>query len=169
MPWITDHRCIVCSSSGAFTQQAIIIFTVKTDVEWLWPLLLSSNAYNVCFIQGETVDNFNWGVRRRSLDSTELGDLLEESQHSGSTPSLGHEDPHDSDESSEEEESSTSQSLSHSQLVSRLNLYTQDLIFTVGYSWSLFSLPDKPFSIRGDKSNWFTIHFLRHFCWPTIL
>lgn len=63
------------------------------------------------------MDNFNWGVRRRSLDSTELGDLLEESQHSGSTPSLGHEDPHDSDESSEEEESSTSQSLSHSQLV----------------------------------------------------
>lgn len=71
----------------------------------------------VCFIQGETMDNFNWGVRRRSLDSTELGDLLEESQHSGSTPSLGHEDPHDSYESSEEEESSTSQSLSHSQLV----------------------------------------------------
>uniref|UniRef100_A0A665WGD4 Furry homolog b (Drosophila) n=1 Tax=Echeneis naucrates TaxID=173247 RepID=A0A665WGD4_ECHNA len=67
--------------------------------------------------EGETVDNFNWGVRRRSLDSTELGDLLEESQHSGSTPSLGHEDPHDSDESSEEEESSTSQSLSHSQLI----------------------------------------------------
>uniref|UniRef100_A0A3Q1IQT3 Furry homolog b (Drosophila) n=1 Tax=Anabas testudineus TaxID=64144 RepID=A0A3Q1IQT3_ANATE len=67
--------------------------------------------------EGESVDNFNWGVRRRSLDSTELGDLLEESQHSGSTPSLGHEDPHDSDESSEEEESSTSQSLSHSQLV----------------------------------------------------
>uniref|UniRef100_A0A7N9AR69 Furry homolog b (Drosophila) n=1 Tax=Mastacembelus armatus TaxID=205130 RepID=A0A7N9AR69_9TELE len=66
--------------------------------------------------EGETVDNFNWGVRRRSLDSTELGDLLEESQYSGSTPSLGHEDPHDSDESSEEEESSTSQSLSHSQL-----------------------------------------------------
>uniref|UniRef100_A0A673BB92 Furry homolog b (Drosophila) n=1 Tax=Sphaeramia orbicularis TaxID=375764 RepID=A0A673BB92_9TELE len=71
--------------------------------------------------RGESVDNFNWGVRRRSLDSTELGDLLEESQHSGSTPSLGHEDPHDSDESSEEEESSTSQSLSHSQLVRRQN------------------------------------------------
>ncbi|KAJ0004584.1 hypothetical protein NQD34_010798 [Periophthalmus magnuspinnatus] len=66
--------------------------------------------------EGENLDNFNWGVRRRSLDSTELGDLLEESQHSGSTPSLGHEDPHDTDESSEEEESSTSQSLSHSQL-----------------------------------------------------
>ncbi|XP_045546147.1 protein furry homolog isoform X8 [Salmo salar] len=67
-------------------------------------------------LQGESVDNFNWGVRRRSLDSTELGDLLEESQHSGSTPSLGQEDPQDSDQSSEEEESSTSQSLSHSQL-----------------------------------------------------
>ncbi|XP_072301955.1 protein furry homolog isoform X1 [Eucyclogobius newberryi] len=66
--------------------------------------------------EGESLDNFNWGVRRRSLDSTELGDLLEESQHSGSTPSLGHEDPHDTDESSEEEETSTSQSLSHSQL-----------------------------------------------------
>ncbi|XP_049599048.1 protein furry homolog isoform X7 [Syngnathus scovelli] len=65
--------------------------------------------------EGETVDNFNWGVRRRSLDSTELGDLLEESQHSGSTPSLGHEDPHDFEESSEEEESSASRSLSHSQ------------------------------------------------------
>uniref|UniRef100_A0A3Q3JJP9 Furry homolog b (Drosophila) n=1 Tax=Monopterus albus TaxID=43700 RepID=A0A3Q3JJP9_MONAL len=73
--------------------------------------------------EGEIVDNFNWGVRRRSLDSTELGDLLEESQHSGSTPSLGHEDPHDSDESSEEEESSTSQSLSHSQLVCSLNCW----------------------------------------------
>ncbi|CAB1333278.1 unnamed protein product [Coregonus sp. 'balchen'] len=66
--------------------------------------------------EGESVDNFNWGVRRRSLDSTELGDLLEESQHSGSTPSLGQEDPQDSDQSSEEDESSTSQSLSHSQL-----------------------------------------------------
>ena len=75
--------------------------------------------YELESLEGESVDNFNWGVRRRSLDSTELGDLLEESQHSGSTPSLGgHEDPlHDSDESSEEEESSTSQSLSHSQLV----------------------------------------------------
>uniref|UniRef100_A0A3B5LR17 Furry homolog b (Drosophila) n=1 Tax=Xiphophorus couchianus TaxID=32473 RepID=A0A3B5LR17_9TELE len=77
--------------------------------------------------EGETVDNFNWGVRRRSLDSTELGDLLEESQHSGSTPSLGHEDPHDSDESSEEEESSTSQSLSHSQLVCSLRFYTKSM------------------------------------------
>ncbi|XP_041949099.1 protein furry homolog isoform X3 [Alosa sapidissima] len=76
-------------------------------------------------LQGESVDNFNWGVRRRSLDSGDLHELLEESQHSGSTPSLGHEDeqPDDSDESSEEEEesNSTSQSLSHSQLTMNLS------------------------------------------------
>ncbi|XP_028838756.1 protein furry homolog isoform X6 [Denticeps clupeoides] len=73
-------------------------------------------------LQGESIDNFNWGVRRRSLDSGDLHDLLEESQHSGSTPSLGQEDeqPEDSDESSEEEES-TSQSLSHSQLTMNLS------------------------------------------------
>uniref|UniRef100_A0AAY4EI86 Furry homolog b (Drosophila) n=1 Tax=Denticeps clupeoides TaxID=299321 RepID=A0AAY4EI86_9TELE len=72
--------------------------------------------------EGESIDNFNWGVRRRSLDSGDLHDLLEESQHSGSTPSLGQEDeqPEDSDESSEEEES-TSQSLSHSQLTMNLS------------------------------------------------
>lgn len=87
------------------------------------------------------MDNFNWGVRRRSLDSTELGDLLEESQHSGSTPSLGHEDPHDSDESSEEEESSTSQSLSHSQLVCSYicqitaGITLLNSFHTINYSW----------------------------------
>lgn len=70
------------------------------------------------------MDNFNWGVRRRSLDSTDLTELLEESQHSDSTPSLGPLDPqHDSDDSSEEESNSTSQSLSHhSQLVWDKNL-----------------------------------------------
>uniref|UniRef100_A0A4W6FJ93 FRY microtubule binding protein n=1 Tax=Lates calcarifer TaxID=8187 RepID=A0A4W6FJ93_LATCA len=97
--------------------------------------------------EGETVDNFNWGVRRRSLDSTELGDLLEESQHSGSTPSLGHEDPHDSDESSEEEESSTSQSLSHSQLAhdDELSLSTNELPHgsDCGESFTL-DLPGQP-------------------------
>uniref|UniRef100_A0A665WCE2 Furry homolog b (Drosophila) n=1 Tax=Echeneis naucrates TaxID=173247 RepID=A0A665WCE2_ECHNA len=97
--------------------------------------------------EGETVDNFNWGVRRRSLDSTELGDLLEESQHSGSTPSLGHEDPHDSDESSEEEESSTSQSLSHSQLAQddELSLSTNELPHgsDCGESFTL-ELPGQP-------------------------
>ncbi|KAJ3589236.1 hypothetical protein NHX12_010082 [Muraenolepis orangiensis] len=89
--------------------------------------------------EGENMDNFNWGVRRRSLDSTELGDLLEESQHSGSTPSLGHEDAHDSDESSEEEESSTSQSLSHSQLTnpspSEETIHTDSLLSTLSTSY----------------------------------
>lgn len=96
------------------------------------------------------MDNFNWGVRRRSLDSTELGDLLEESQHSGSTPSLGHEDPHDSDESSEEEESSTSQSLSHSQLVCShvcqiaAVLTLLNSIHATNYSWFVFLFQTNP-------------------------
>lgn len=69
-------------------------------------------------LQGESMDNFNWGVRRRSLDSTDLTELLEESQHSDITPCISLHDPHqDSDDSSEEESNSTSQSLSHSQLV----------------------------------------------------
>uniref|UniRef100_A0A8C2I274 Furry homolog b (Drosophila) n=1 Tax=Cyprinus carpio TaxID=7962 RepID=A0A8C2I274_CYPCA len=68
--------------------------------------------------EGESMDNFNWGVRRRSLDSTDLTELLEESQHSDITPCIGLHDPQqDSDDSSEEESNSTSQSLSHSQLV----------------------------------------------------
>ncbi|KAI2659704.1 hypothetical protein H4Q32_022210 [Labeo rohita] len=67
--------------------------------------------------RGESMDNFNWGVRRRSLDSTDLTELLEESQHSDITPCIGLHDTHqDSDDSSEEESNSTSQSLSHSQL-----------------------------------------------------
>ncbi|XP_043929165.1 protein furry homolog isoform X3 [Protopterus annectens] len=71
-------------------------------------------------LQGESVDNFNWGVRRRSLDSLDKSDMqhMEDRQLSGSTPSLhklGHED---SDESSEEEEDLTSsQTLEHSQIL----------------------------------------------------
>ncbi|XP_036381260.1 protein furry homolog isoform X2 [Megalops cyprinoides] len=69
-------------------------------------------------LQGESVDNFNWGVRRRSLDSADLlQELLEESQHSGDTP--GH--SKDSDESSEEESLTASQILSHSQLTMNLS------------------------------------------------
>uniref|UniRef100_A0A3Q3E9D0 Furry homolog b (Drosophila) n=1 Tax=Labrus bergylta TaxID=56723 RepID=A0A3Q3E9D0_9LABR len=102
--------------------------------------------------EGETVDNFNWGVRRRSLDSTELGDLLEESQHSGSTPSLGHEDPHDSDESSEEEESSTSQSLSHSQLLSGNLILIENHLFGGRYQTFFFiPLPPFLFHFHGDS------------------
>uniref|UniRef100_A0A8C2I2F9 Furry homolog b (Drosophila) n=2 Tax=Cyprinus carpio TaxID=7962 RepID=A0A8C2I2F9_CYPCA len=72
--------------------------------------------------EGESMDNFNWGVRRRSLDSTDLTELLEESQHSDITPCIGLHDPQqDSDDSSEEESNSTSQSLSHSQLTMNLS------------------------------------------------
>ncbi|KAG9351808.1 hypothetical protein JZ751_023059 [Albula glossodonta] len=67
---------------------------------------------------GESMDSFNWGVRRRSLDSADLlQELLEENQHTGTTPSLGK----DSDESSEEESLTASQILSHSQLTMNLS------------------------------------------------
>uniref|UniRef100_A0A8C9TAY1 FRY microtubule binding protein n=1 Tax=Scleropages formosus TaxID=113540 RepID=A0A8C9TAY1_SCLFO len=68
--------------------------------------------------EGESVDNFNWGVRRRSLDGGDLQGLLEEPQVEGSPPGRGEGPREDSDESSEEESLSTSQILSRSQLVS---------------------------------------------------
>lgn len=66
------------------------------------------------------MDNFNWGVRRRSMDSLDQSDLqpLEESQLSSSMPSLSKITHEDSDESSEEDSLTASQILSHSQLVS---------------------------------------------------
>ncbi|XP_053564441.1 protein furry homolog isoform X4 [Bombina bombina] len=69
--------------------------------------------------EGESMDNFNWGVRRRSLDSLDKCDmqLLEESQLSGSTHSLNKLNQDDSDESSEEEDLTTSQILESSDLV----------------------------------------------------
>ncbi|XP_072557532.1 protein furry homolog isoform X2 [Paramormyrops kingsleyae] len=69
--------------------------------------------------EGESVDNFNWGARRRSMDSLDQGDSLpplEERQHLGSMPSLGQPAPEDSDESSEAESLTASQILSHSQI-----------------------------------------------------
>lgn len=66
------------------------------------------------------MDNFNWGVRRRSLDSIDKGDTpsLQECQYSGSTPSLNLTNQEDTDESSEEEAALTaSQILSRSQMV----------------------------------------------------
>lgn len=74
----------------------------------------------VLWFQGESMDNFNWGVRRRSLDSLDKCEmqLLEESQLSGSTPSLNKINHEDSDESSEEEDLTTSQILEQSELVS---------------------------------------------------
>uniref|UniRef100_A0A8C0VSB9 FRY microtubule binding protein n=1 Tax=Cyanistes caeruleus TaxID=156563 RepID=A0A8C0VSB9_CYACU len=70
--------------------------------------------------EGESMDNFNWGVRRRSLDSLDKCDmqLMEENQLSGSTPSLNKMNHEDSDESSEEEDLTTSQILENSDLVS---------------------------------------------------
>lgn len=67
------------------------------------------------------MDNFNWGVRRRSLDSLDqcTVQLLEDRQLSGSAPSLNQRGHEDSDESSEEEDLTTSQLLEHSDLVSR--------------------------------------------------
>ncbi|XP_034459835.1 protein furry homolog isoform X2 [Hippoglossus hippoglossus] len=74
-------------------------------------------------LQGETMDNFNWGVRRRSMDSLDQSDLqpLEESQLSSSMPSLSKITHEDSDESSEEDSLSASQILSHSQLMVNLS------------------------------------------------
>ncbi|XP_029372753.1 protein furry homolog isoform X2 [Echeneis naucrates] len=74
-------------------------------------------------LQGETMDNFNWGVRRRSMDSLDRIDLqpLEESQLSSSMPSLSKIAHDDSDESSEEESLTTSQILSNSQLIVNLS------------------------------------------------
>ncbi|XP_074085587.1 protein furry homolog-like isoform X6 [Macrotis lagotis] len=74
--------------------------------------------------EGESMDNFNWGVRRRSLDSIDKGDTpsLQECQYSGSTPSLNLTNQEDTDESSEEEAALTaSQILSRSQMVNLNN------------------------------------------------
>ncbi|XP_034036419.1 protein furry homolog-like isoform X6 [Thalassophryne amazonica] len=69
--------------------------------------------------EGESMDNFNWGVRRRSLESMDKGDTpsLQECQYTGSTPSLNLTNQEDTDESSEEEVLSASQILIHSGLL----------------------------------------------------
>ncbi|XP_072295543.1 protein furry homolog-like isoform X5 [Eucyclogobius newberryi] len=73
--------------------------------------------------EGESMDNFNWGVRRRSLESMDKGDgdgdtpSLQECQYSGSTPSLNLTNHEDTDESSEEEVLSASQILNRSRLL----------------------------------------------------
>ncbi|OCT99485.1 protein furry homolog-like isoform X8 [Xenopus laevis] len=69
--------------------------------------------------EGESMDNFNWGVRRRSLDSIDKGDTpsLQECQYSGSNPSLNLTNQEDTDESSEEEALTASQILSHAHML----------------------------------------------------
>lgn len=88
-------------------------------------LIMLKFVHTICvqifLLQGESMDNFNWGVRRRSLDSIDKGDTpsLQECQYSGSTPSLNLTNQEDTDESSEEEAALTaSQILSRSQMVS---------------------------------------------------
>lgn len=83
-------------------------------------LLCFSDWRSSTNLQGESMDNFNWGVRRRSLDSMDKGDTpsLQECQYTGSTPSLNLTNQEDTDESSEEEVLSASQILTRSNLVS---------------------------------------------------
>ncbi|XP_053559954.1 protein furry homolog-like isoform X2 [Bombina bombina] len=78
--------------------------------------------------EGESMDNFNWGVRRRSLDSIDKGDTpsLQECQYSGSTPSLNLTNQEDTDESSEEDALTSSQILSHSNML-RTNSAIEDM------------------------------------------
>ncbi|EPY80133.1 hypothetical protein CB1_000854010, partial [Camelus ferus] len=73
--------------------------------------------------EGESMDNFNWGVRRRSLDSVDQGDTpsLQEYQCSSSTPSLNLTNQEDTDESSEEEAALTA-----SQILSRTQMLNND-------------------------------------------
>uniref|UniRef100_A0AAY4DVH2 Protein furry homolog n=1 Tax=Denticeps clupeoides TaxID=299321 RepID=A0AAY4DVH2_9TELE len=73
--------------------------------------------------EGETVDSFNWGARRRSMDTLDKCDLqpLEDSKLSSSTPSLSKITNEDSDESSEEDSLTVSQILSHSRLTVNLS------------------------------------------------
>ncbi|XP_019713119.1 protein furry homolog isoform X3 [Hippocampus comes] len=75
-------------------------------------------------LQGETVDNFNWGVRRHSVDSLDQSDLhaLEESHLSSSMPSLSRVTGEDDSEESSSEEEEGEDSLSASQILSRSQL-----------------------------------------------
>ena len=98
------------------------------------------------------MDNFNWGVRRRSLDSIDKGDTpsLQEYQCSSSTPSLNLTNQEDTDESSEEEAALTaSQILSRTQMVhlafctvtaGLLFVFTSNLVITIA-RYSDFHFP----------------------------
>uniref|UniRef100_S4R679 Uncharacterized protein n=1 Tax=Petromyzon marinus TaxID=7757 RepID=S4R679_PETMA len=81
-------------------------------------------------LQGESVDNFNWGVRRRSLDSIgkDGPPAAQESNFAGSTPSLHRLNPDDTDESSEEDQLTVSQILTQSQLAH--DLPGEDISYT---------------------------------------
>lgn len=93
--------------------------------------------------EGESMDNFNWGVRRRSLDSLDKCDmqLLEERQLSGRSPSLNKINHEDSDESSEEEDLTTSQILEHSDLAEAVQEEEDTTVHEDDLSGSINELP----------------------------
>uniref|UniRef100_A0A8V5FUA5 Uncharacterized protein n=1 Tax=Melopsittacus undulatus TaxID=13146 RepID=A0A8V5FUA5_MELUD len=115
--------------------------------------------------EGESMDNFNWGVRRRSLDSIDKGDTpsLQECQYSGSTPSLNLTNQEDTDESSEEEAALTaSQILSRSQMVSyfsvrgilelNMNGYLYNCYFTIINTECSSSVRDEQVSTASEDT-----------------
>lgn len=91
------------------------------------------------------MDNFNWGVRRHSVDSLDRSDLLplEENQLSSSLPILSKITHEDSDESSEEDSLSASQILSNSQLVN-IPLIVLQWFVQAHYQNITFAVFEKP-------------------------
>uniref|UniRef100_A0A8B9HKJ9 Furry homolog a (Drosophila) n=1 Tax=Astyanax mexicanus TaxID=7994 RepID=A0A8B9HKJ9_ASTMX len=100
--------------------------------------------------EGETMDSFNWGARRRSMDSldqVEPQPLEEESRFSGSSPSLGPIARDDeSDESSEEDSLTVSHILSTSQLTVSMSP-TEQVNHMDCLSTSLDATPVEPLSV----------------------
>ncbi|KAM6987895.1 protein furry homolog isoform 2-T2 [Tautogolabrus adspersus] len=103
--------------------------------------------------EGETTDNFNWGVRRRSMDSLERSDLqpLEESQLSNSMPSLSKITHEDSDESSEEDSLTASQILSHSQLTVDLSPTAESRMDSPSAFFDTSSAPSTPLNTKNPS------------------
>ncbi|XP_065816833.1 protein furry homolog isoform X1 [Labrus bergylta] len=103
--------------------------------------------------EGETTDNFNWGVRRRSMDSLDRSDLqpLEESQLSNSMPSLSKITHEDSDESSEEDSLTASQILSHSQLTVNLSPTAERRVDSPSAFFDSSSAPSTPLNTKNPS------------------
>lgn len=116
------HVLQIIFHSFMFYFCARVLFFLRQYALCLFPgFVISAHLTAVSVVlQGESMDNFNWGVRRRSLESMDKGDTpsLQEYQYTGSTPSLNLTNHEDTDESSEEEVLSASQILTRSGLVS---------------------------------------------------
>lgn len=116
----------LCDWAPSPVEHAVAYNSVHFEI-WLcaiYPIQRNSLFLPLFVWQGETVDSFNWGARRRSIDSldqAEVQPMEEDSQLSGSSPSLFPIVHDDSDVSSEDESLTASQILSASQLV-MLNL-----------------------------------------------